>query len=313
MSADLPCRVLLLSAVGAIRSRSPELRVQRSLSILTALLVLLPATTAAAAPPAAVVRGEASTDLGGGAGLASRVVGTYTVGPGDVLQVQVYGEDGLTGSFPVNDLGALDFPLLGSIPVGGLSSNQVAAELQARLRDGFIRDAVVTVWIEQFGSQPVQVLGAVDAPGTYYARGPMTLMQLLSEAGGMGGQGATEVRLTRGGTGGQVEVFSYDALLREGAASVQVRGGDVVFVPESLVYVTGKVADPGPVPFRADLTVSRCLAAAGGPAAAANLGRVYILRGEQRIRVNVRRIQRGKAPDVTVQAGDQIFVQESVF
>lgn len=236
----------------------------------------------------------------------------YAVGPGDVLKVQVYGEDDLSRSVPVDDGGRVDFPFLGPVEVAGMSASQVAATLRTRLQQGFLVDPQINVWVESYGSQPVQVLGAVGKPGVYYIRGPTTLLELLGEAGGVDNQGVNEVRLTRGEGDGTVIVLPFDELVSRGIGNVPLNGGDVIFVPESLVYVSGQVGKPGSVAFREGLTVARAITEAGGAAGAANLGRVTLLRGEERIRVNVRKVLKGKEADVPVQAGDQIVVGESV-
>ena len=76
-------------------------------------------------------------------------------------------------------------------------------------------------------------------------------------------EGVNEVRVTRPGDDGQV-VLSYDRLVAEGWGNLNVAGGDVVYVPEGLVYVMGQVKEPGPVAFREQMTLTRCLAASGG-------------------------------------------------
>ena len=237
----------------------------------------------------------------------------YRIGAGDTLQVQVYGEESLSGPFPVNDGGALDFPLLGPIEVAGLTALEAAELLRARLGDGFIVEPNVTAWLDSYQSQPVQVLGAVAKPGLYYLKGSTTVLEILSEAGGASIEGVNEVRITRGGEEGDVTVVPYDHLLGRGEGNLELKGGDIVFVPESLVTVMGQVNKPGDISLRDDLTVSDCIAAAGGAHETANLGRVWILRGDERIRVNVRKVLAGKAEDVRVQAGDRVFVGESAF
>ena len=236
----------------------------------------------------------------------------YQVGAGDVLQVQVYGEAGLSGTMPVNERGEIDFPLLGSLLVRGLSPPDIASMIRDRLADGFLVEPQVMVRVDAFGSQPIQVLGAVEKPGTYYVNGSATVLDLLSQAGGVRGGGVNEVRITRSKDGGKVTLLPYGPLVSQGTGNIGVWGGDIIFVPESLVYVMGEVQKPGSIAYSDGLTVSRCLAATGGAATGANLGRVYILRGDERIRVNVRRILRGKEEDVPVLSGDQIFVQASV-
>lgn len=306
-------------------SRSPAARrLATMLGLLLGAVLLLgwSARSARAAEPAAAAAAGAAESATGPADTPAsptdsvsstgRVPTGYTVGPGDTLFIQVYGEDGLTGPVPVSDTGAIDFPLLGAVQVAGLSPREVAELLRRRLADGYLVEPQVTVRVESFGSQPIQVLGAVAEPGVYYVRGATTVLEMLTRAGGVRGEGVNEVRVTRVANGGQVQVLPYVDLVSEGRGNIEVRGGDLIFVPESLVYVMGEVQKPGPVPYRDQLTVSRCIAAAGGAADGANLGRVWILRGDTRIRVNVRRILKGKAEDVPVEAGDQIFVQESV-
>ena len=91
------------------------------------------------------------------------------------------------------------------------------------------------------------------------------------------------------------------------------QGIDIVFVPQSLVSVMGQVGKPGEVSFRDGLTVSQCVAAAGGALPTAALGNLYILRGDKRLRVNLRRILAGTADDLVLQAGDRLYVPESAF
>ncbi|HND30835.1 MAG TPA: polysaccharide biosynthesis/export family protein [Myxococcota bacterium] len=234
--------------------------------------------------------------------------GTYLVGPGDTLQVQVYGEGALSGSFPVNTAGELDYPLLGPVSVQGLDTTAVVALLRERLEAGYVRNPSINVWISTYRSQPVQVLGAVARPGIYFLQGPTTVLSILSEAGGVSVDGVSEVRISHNGT---EEVLPYDQLLTQSPSDSVLSAGDVIFVPQSKVSVMGYVGKPGEIPYREDLTLSGCIAAAGGVLPTGSLGQVYILRGDQRIHVNLRRILNGKALDVDVQPGDRIFVQQS--
>lgn len=235
----------------------------------------------------------------------------YRIGAGDTLSVQVYGESSLSGPFLVDDNGELDFPLLGKLPVRDHTTADVAAALRSRLMPGYIVNANVTVSVATYRSQPVQVLGAVAKPGVYYLRGPTTVLQVLSEAGGVARDGVNEVRLTRGGENGRVTTFAYDQLLRQGSGDTALIPGDIILVPQSLVSMMGQVAKPGDIAFRDGLTISQSIAAAGGALPTADLGRIYILRGEERIRVNLRHILAGKAGDVVVKPGDRVVIGES--
>lgn len=238
---------------------------------------------------------------------------SYRIGPGDTLEVRVYGEATLSGAFPVNEDGQVDYPLLGPVAVSGLTAGEAARALKERLGGGYIVDPDVSAWLGDYQSQPVQVLGAVADPGQYYLKGSTTVLQLLSQAGGVENEGVNEIRVTHGSKAGAVTVIDYERLVSEGADNINLVAGDVVFVPESVVHVMGQIDQPGELAFREGLTVSTCISAAGGALPTANLGKVYILRGEERIRVNVRHVLSGKAPDVAVEADDRIYVGESVF
>lgn len=235
----------------------------------------------------------------------------YRIGGGDTLAVTVYGEPTMSGNFPVDASGELDFPLLGRITVAGLSPTEVAALLRSRLSPGYLRNPNITVSVATYRSQPVQVLGAVAKPGLYYLRGPTTVMQIVSEAGGVARDGIDEVRVTHDGST-TPEIYSYEQLLR-GTTDTTLVGGDIVFVPQSLVSVTGQVGKPGEVAFREGLTLSQCIASVGGALPTAALGHVYIYRGEERILVSVRKILDGKAPDVALQPGDRVYLPQSAF
>lgn len=235
----------------------------------------------------------------------------YLIGAEDILQVTVYGEPSLSGQMPVDGAGVIDVPLIGRVEVTGRNALSVAEEIGTRLRAGYVTNPNVTVSVASYRSQPVQVLGAVAKPGVYFLRGPTTLMQLLSEAGGVAPAGVNEVRVSRNDQPDNVAVIAYEQLLRGGSADRRVAGGDIVFVPQSLVSVMGQVGKPGEVSFREGLTVSQCVAAAGGHLPTAALGNLYILRGDKRIRVNLRRILAGNADDLVLEAGDRLYVPES--
>lgn len=261
---------------------------------------------AAAAEPPTVDASPSAAVLGGGD------LSSYELGPGDVVRVRVYGEDDLTGEYPVDGSGRINMPLLGGVEVAGETADGVARVLTRRLADGYLRDPDVTVWLDGFRSQPVSVLGGVNNPGVYYLEGPTTLVQVLSQAGGVADGGVDEVQLTRG-QGGGVERIRYADIISGTARDIQLRAGDTIVVPDRRVSFVGQVQSPGALPFRDDMTVVSGLAAAGGASETASLVRVVVVRNGESMRVNVRRILAGKRPDVPLQPGDQVFVKESIF
>lgn len=240
----------------------------------------------------------------------------YTLGAGDVVMVRVYGEDRLTGQYSVDADGALDLPWIGRVPVAGRSLVDTAAAIGARLRDGYINEPQVVVEVKTFGSRPVQVLGAVSRPGTYYLMGETDLLAIVAMAGGVKADqkaGTLEVQVKRERDGAvQLSSASLDRLMGAGVGNQLVQAGDVVVVTKGRVFfVSGQVSRPGELPWREGLTVTQALAAAGGPSSTARLRRAWLLRGDQRIPINIRAVLRGKEPDRQIQAEDQLVIDES--
>ncbi len=236
----------------------------------------------------------------------------YRIGPGDIIAVQVYGERDLTGAYPVSSSGDLDFPLTGVLQVDGLTTGDVSAMLRERLMQGFLNNPHVTVSVDTYASQPVQVMGAVGKPGLYFLQGPTTVLQMLSMAGGIAADGVDEVRISRRGEDKPL-VVPFEKLLSEGGVAMMLEAGDVVFVAQGIISVLGMVGKPGEITFRDGLTLSSALAAVGGPLTTANLRKVFVLRGDARIQVNVKRILDGKSTDFLLEPGDRVFVPEGVF
>ena len=244
--------------------------------------------------------------------LAAATDANYQVGSGDTLDIQVYGEDDLSGPYPIDDTGFVAFPLLGPIEVQGRTTAEIAWHLTSELSPDYLVNPRITVQVEAFGSQPVQVLGAVANPGVYYLEGPTTLLELLSAAGGVSRGGVDEIRVTHGGDEDRVSTIAYQDLL-EGGTEARVEAGDIVFVPDSLVAVMGEVGKPGEIAFREGMTVSQSIAAAGGITVAGSKRRVFVLRGEEQIRVNLARILTGDDPDLVLEPGDRVFVKRAIF
>ena len=122
--------------------------------------------------------------------------GAYQLGPGDKLRVVVYGQEGLTNSYAIDAAGAITMPLIGSVPARGRTPAGLAADISARLRNGFIRDPSVAVEIESY--RPFFILGEVTAPGQYPYVPNMTVESAVAIAGGFSPRAKRDaVTLTR--------------------------------------------------------------------------------------------------------------------
>lgn len=106
----------------------------------------------------------------------------YQLAPDDKVKINVYGEEGLTGTFTVASNGAISYPLLGEVIAGGLTLAQLQAQLTARLRDGYLNDPKVSVDITEY--RPFYILGEVNKAGEYPYRVGLTVDAAVATAGG---------------------------------------------------------------------------------------------------------------------------------
>jgi polysaccharide export outer membrane protein len=106
----------------------------------------------------------------------------YRLGPGDKLKMTVFGAEDLSGDFTVSDSGVVNMPLIGGVNAAGLGPDQFARAVEAKLRDGYMRDPKVAVQVATY--RPVYIFGEVTKPGEYpYAAG-MTLLNAIALGGG---------------------------------------------------------------------------------------------------------------------------------
>jgi polysaccharide export outer membrane protein len=253
----------------------------------------------------------------------------YVVGPQDVIAVTVTNEPTLTGKFTVVPDGTVIYPLLGSVKVGGLSLRAVERELTTRLADGYLEKPLVSVALDQFGSQRVLVIGEVRQAGSYALSGPTTLLEILLKAGAPTPAAGSEALIVRGRTvdpkttsatasvmasaSSNVLRANLDALQRgDLSQDLPLRPGDMVFVPraETLppVYVMGLVKAPGAYQVTKGATVLQVLAQAGGVTDRGSTKRITLVR-----KTPQRNIEMKAALHDSVQPGDTILVHRRLF
>jgi len=237
----------------------------------------------------------------------------YKIGPGDILSLVVHEEASLSGEYKVRETGAVEIPIVGRVEIGGLSQDEATAAITAALTAKYLKNPHVSVEIKTYASQPVQVLGAVRTPGTFFLKGPTTLLDILSLAGGvLAEKSSQEVHIKRA-SGGEPITVDLARLLTQGEGNLILEPNDVVLIKEGeFVYVNGEVSKPGAVGWKSGLSLSQAVAAAGGANRTAALRTVYVVREGKTITVNLKSVLKGKEADFPVRPGDQVYLGESV-
>lgn len=158
-----------------------------------------------------------------------------TLGPGDVFEVRVYGEAGLSGIHRVSAEGTIQFPLIGEVKVSGLSPTEVAARIQGELLNGYLKNPFVSVLVKEYQSKKIYVLGQVVKPGTFPYEGQMNIVQAITLAGGFTPLARkNSVIVTRVDAGQEKSIRLPVERISEGMApNFMLQPGDIVFVPES--------------------------------------------------------------------------------
>jgi polysaccharide export outer membrane protein len=159
---------------------------------------------------------------------------TYTVQPGDVLEISVWKEPDLQREVIVRPDGAFTFPLADEIKAVGKTVVDIRAELSERLTR-FIPDLVVTVMVKEIQGNRIYVIGQVNKPGSYVVNPSVDIVQALSLAGGTTPFASlNEIRILRREAGKQTALtFNYGDVSRGRNLdqNIVLRAGDVVLVP----------------------------------------------------------------------------------
>lgn len=237
--------------------------------------------------------------------------GDYRIGPGDTIQIYLHSETfGPDGGFVVAENGNVSLPCAELVAVSGQTAHEIERSIRAALMPDCYIDPQVTVQVAEYGSKPVEVFGAVNDPGVYYLDGRNTIRSVVSRAGGVKSERSTgQIVVNRKGHEPlRIPLDDLDVL-----GDFPLASGDVVTVDEGrIVFVAGEVAKPGQIAFAEGITVSEAFIKAGGQTALARLAGSYVLREDDKIQVNLRRVLKGKDADLQLQPGDRLVIPESV-
>ena len=250
----------------------------------------------------------------------------YILGPEDVIDLKVQQLEELNVTVRIAGDGAITLPFLGSVSVAGLTAVEVAQKIAKQLGEQFLQNPQVSVFAKEFNSQKVSVIGAVTTPGTYPLTGPRTIIQMLAQAGGMRQDAGTNILIFRQDAKGVSTRLSIqrENLLVKGdpAWNIWLRAGDVVNIPPLIqisVSLFGAVGTPGVYTLAegSESTLLKAIAKAGGLQRASKSGVKIKRKGadgkEEIITINLGDILSGKKPDISLEDGDLIIINESFF
>ncbi len=210
----------------------------------------------------------------------------YVLGPGDVLDVQIFGSQNRSLRLVVGREGTISFPELGPINVGGQRFSVAKSNIEARVSRQSIN---VRANVSMGGTRSIRVfvVGEVQRPGSYTVSGLATMTTALFDSGGVKPIGSLrDIQLKRQGT--VVRSFDlYDMLMRgDTAKDAQLQPGDVIFIPPvgPTVSIDGEVKRPAIYELRGETTAAALLQMAGGFANEADPTRSSIVRVDEQFR-----------------------------
>lgn len=240
-------------------------------------------------------------------------VGSYLLGPGDVIEISVWGNDDLSRTVTVRPDGRISLPLLGAIPVEGLTPEQLQSRLTL-LYKRYVKNPQITVIIVQFRKLKVAVLGMVRTPATYDLAPGSTVLDAIVLAGGLTDRAApTQAKLIRDAR----TVLPLDllkVLAVDPAENLVLKDRDAILVPENLadvVHVLGEVRSPGVYSLARVRTLMDVLVLAGGLTQNASIKEARLVRDKKEtipLDLEALLIRGDASQDVALQGGDMIFV-----
>jgi polysaccharide export outer membrane protein len=274
------------------------------------------AATANAGPAGTTTSTTTNQPLAGATGSAPS---NLLIGKGDLIEVDVYAAPDFDRNIRVDGNGNATLPMIGPVKVEGLTASEAEKVIAKKLSDGeFFNNPQVTVFIKEYVTQGITVMGEVQHPGIYPVLGPRTLFDAISLAGGTTPKAGNTVTVTRRsaprspttlklGNGGGNSMES----------NVDVFPGDTVVVAAAgIVYVVGAVRTPGGyIMDNGKMTLLQALAMAQGATPTASLNRAKLVRktatGQQEMPLALNNIVSGKQSDLPLQADDIVFVPNS--
>lgn len=149
----------------------------------------------------------------------------YTLGTGDKLRINVFGQPELSGEFVVDGTGAISLPLIGQVTAVGLSTQELETTIATNLSNGFLLDPRVSA--EVINYRPFYILGEVGRPGEYPFNSGLTVLNAVAAAGGFTYRANKKVVFIKSADGNQEVPFELDT-------NTVVKPGDTLRIGERI-------------------------------------------------------------------------------
>lgn len=254
--------------------------------------------------------------------------GDYVIGPGDLLVISALDVSEMEkAKVRVSSEGFVRLPLIGTIRTKGLTARALENEIATLLGEKYVHNPQVSVFIEEYRSQRVAVLGEVNKPGVYEISERRTIIDMLAQAGGLSANADQVVYILRKtasvgasppGSGEIVKVDLEQLLAgQDPSLAMKVGSGDVISVPKSGdFFLGGAVRKPGSYPVKGKLTADQAIYLGGGLADDADMTEVQILRDvggpkKEVFQVDLEQLRKNGKPGLPISKNDVVFVGTS--
>jgi len=254
--------------------------------------------------------------------------GDYVIGPGDLLVISALDVSEMEkAKVRVSSEGFVRLPLIGAIRTKGLTARALENEIATLLGEKYVHNPQVSVFIEEYRSQRVAVLGEVNKPGVYEISERRTITDMLAQAGGLSANADQVVYIVRKTasvgasppSSGEIVKVDLEQLLagQDPSLAMKVGSGDVISVPKSGdFFLGGAVRKPGSYPVKGKLTADQAIYLGGGLADDADMTEVQILRDvggpkKEVFQVDLEQLLKNGKPGPPIKKNDVVFVGTS--
>jgi polysaccharide export outer membrane protein len=254
----------------------------------------------------------------------------YKIGTGDLLDIRVFNKPQFSrDGVRVDSRGMIRMPFIeGEVQAACRTEAELAGEITRLLLD-YIRHPQVDVFIKEYQSQPVAVLGAVRSPSRFQLQRRVKLLEMLSFVNGLSDNAGRTLQIVHTApptvceassqaTDDLASVDNYkvaDTLRGDEKANPFVRPGDIISVAEAdQVYIVGNVTRPSPIPLREPITISRAIAMVGGTLPDTRRDKIRIIRqvpggtAKNEIYFYLKAIDNHQSEDIELVANDIVDV-----